>query len=291
MATGYGVTKAGIFSHKTRADMTNIVLYVMLPCNIFNAFHKGITPEVLRQCVVVLIAAFGLQFLVFVLNRFIYHGFPQERRVILQYGMIVNNAAFMGLPVLGAVFGPTGVLYGSIALVPMRIMMWTSGLSLFAKMEAKATFVILATHPCMWAVVLGIAYIFVPFTLPVFLGNTITYIGETVRVLPMFIVGSILCDVKPKDMLDIGCFYYSIMRLAVVPAIMFGAMTLLQVDTLVTGVVVIASAMPAANATAMLAEKYGQDSVFASKLTFVSIMLSIITLPVIAAALEWLSPL
>jgi predicted permease len=39
----------------------------------------------------------------------------------------------------------------------------------------------------------------------------------------------------------------------------------------------------------MLAEKYGQDSAFASKTIFVSTMLSIATLPVIAALLTWLS--
>ena len=254
-----------------------------MPCNIFSAFHKGITPEMLRQCLVVLIAAFGLQILVYILNKFLYFKFPIERRVVMQYATITNNAAFMGLPILGAVFGSPGVLYGSIALVPMRVLMWTSGLSLFTRMEAKATFKVLATHPCIWAVILGLAYIFVPFELPAFLYNAITNVGDTVRVLPMFVVGSILSDVKPKEILDKDCFYYSLFRLVVIPAIMFAALTLLRIDPLVTGVVVLASAMPAANATAMLAEKYGQDSAFASKLIFVSVMLSIITLPLIAA--------
>jgi len=283
IATGYGITKAGVFSQKTRADLTNIVLYVIMPCSIFSAFHKGITPEMLRQCLIVLIAAFGLQLLVFVLNKFLYIKFPIERRVVLKYATITNNAAFMGLPILSAVFGSTGVLYGSIALVPMRILMWTSGLSLFTKMEAKASLKVLATHPCIWAVILGLAYIFVPVRLPEFLSGAISSIGDTVRVLPMFIVGSILSDVKLRDLLDKDCFYYSLFRLAVIPSIMYGVLTLLQIDYLVTGVVVLASAMPAANTTAMMAEKYGQDSAFASKLIFVSVMLSIITLPLIAA--------
>ena len=272
-----------MFSQKTRADLTNIVLYVIMPCSIFSAFHKGITPEMLRQCLIVLIAAFGLQLLVFVLNKFLYIKFPIERRVVLKYATITNNAAFMGLPILSAVFGSTGVLYGSIALVPMRILMWTSGLSLFTKMEAKASLKVLATHPCIWAVILGLAYIFVPVRLPEFLSGAISSIGDTVRVLPMFIVGSILSDVKLRDLLDKDCFYYSLFRLAVIPSIMYGVLTLLQIDYLVTGVVVLASAMPAANTTAMMAEKYGQDSAFASKLIFVSVMLSIITLPLIAA--------
>ena len=291
IAVGYGITKAGIFAQKTRADLTDIVIYVVLPCNIFNSFQSGVTPDTMRQSVIVLLAAFGLQLLVYLLNKVIYFRIPPERSVVLKYATITNNAAFMGLPVIGAVFGPTGVLYGAVFLIPMRIFMWTMGLSLFTNAERKKRVMTLATHPCMWAVVIGFGCVFAPFEFPPFLLNAIAFIGECTRVLPMFIIGSILASVKPKDILDKQLYYYSFFRLAAIPAIMFGAMTLLRVDPLVTGVAVLSSAMPSAVATAMLAEKYGQDAVFGSKVVFVSTMLSIVTLPSIAAALNWLLPL
>jgi len=288
--TGYGITKAGVFSPKTRADMTDIVVYVVLPCSIFSSFHKGITTDIIMQCIVVFAASLSLQLFVIVLNRLIYKKYPPERRVVLQYATITNNSSFMGLPILGAVFGPTGILYGSIMLIPMRIFMWTSGLSLFTRMNKKESVKVLATHPCMWAVILGIAYIFVPFELPAFLSVAISTVGETVRVLPMFIIGSILCDIRPRDMLDKDCYYYSAFRLFIIPAVMFGALTLLRVDAIVTGVVVLAAAMPTAVTAGMLSEKYGQDSAFASKIILVSTMLSIVTLPAIAAVMQLLSP-
>jgi len=289
IATGYGVTKAGLLSPKTRADLTNIVIYVVLPCNIFNAFHKGITPDMLRQCLVVLIASTGLQILAFILNKLLYTKIPMERKVVLQYATITNNAAFMGLPIIGAVFGPTGVLYGSIMLIPMRIVMWTSGLSLFTKRDRKETIKVIATHPCIWAVVVGLAYIYVPFELPVFLSGAIKLVGDCTTVLPMLIVGSILCGVKPKEVLVKDCFYFSFFRLAVIPAVIFGVMMLLRVDPLVTGTVVLSSAMPAALTTAILADKYGQDAAFATKVIVVSSALSIITLPIITAILTRLA--
>jgi len=192
----------------------------------------------------------------------------------------------MGLPIIGAVFGDIGILYGAVVLIPMRIFMWTSGLSLFTSVNKKESFRIIATHPCIWAVILGLAYVFIPVELPVFLSDAIEAVGEMVRVLPMFIVGSILCDVKLKELLDKDYFYYSFIRLIVIPAIMFGALTLLHVDKLVTGVAVLASAMPAAISTGMLSEKYGQDSAFASKIILVSVLLSIITLPLVALVLH-----
>ena len=261
--------------------MTNIVLYVVLPCNIFSAFHKGITPDMLKQCAVVLLAAFGMQLLYIIINRFVYARIAPGRRVVLQYATIVNNAAFMGLPVIGAVFGPTGVLYGSIALIPMRVFTWTAGLSLFTNMEKKQSIKVLATHPCIWAVILGFAYIFVPFELPSFLSEAISLVSASTTMLPMFVVGSILSTVSPREALDKDCFYYSLFRLIIIPTIMFGALTLLRVDPLAKGVVVLSSAMPGSTTTAMLAEKYGQDSVFGARVVIVSTILSIVTLPVI----------
>jgi len=286
VAVGFFITKAGVLSPKARADMTNVVLYIILPCNIFNAFHKGLSPEILRQCFVVLLVAFGIQLMYVVLNRLLYIKMPPERRIIAQYGTICNNAGFMGLPVIGSVFGQTGVLYGSIVLIPLRIFMWTAGLSLFTKTDTKQKVKVLTTHPCIWAVFLGIAYLFVPFELPVFLSNTIAVIGDCVTALSMIIVGSILSDVKLKDVLDKDCFYFSAFRLIIIPAVIFGALTLLRIDALAAKVTVLSSAMPAAVMTAMLAEKYDRDSAFASKVVFVSTILSMITLPVLVLVMD-----
>jgi len=290
IALGYGMTKGGMLSQKARADLTDIVLYVVLPCNIFSAFHKDITMQMLQQSLVVLLAAFGLQFLVFLLNKVLYIKIPPERAIILKYTTITNNAAFLGLPVLGAVYGSIGVLYGSIFLIPMRILMWTAGLSLFTKAGRKENIKFLATHPCMLAVVLGFAYAFAPFEMPAFLSDAIRWVGETARVLPMVIVGSILTGVKFKEMLDKHCYYFSFFRLIAIPAFMFSALKLIGLDPIVIGVVVLMAAMPSALVTAILAEKYGKDSEFASKTVFVSTMLSVATLPLIAAALAWLAP-
>ena len=297
IAVGYGVTKAGIFSAKARADLTNIVIYVILPANIFNSFNVEFAPEILQQSGLILIVAFGLQGLYMILNKVLFRRFVPGQRAVLQYAMIGNNAGFMGLPIMGAVFGPMGLLYGSIMLIPMRIFMWTVGLALFTNKEANETdkagkrkkrkkdIITLVSHPCTWAVIVGFAYIFAPFRLPAFLSNAIQVIGDATTVLTMLIVGSLLSGTKLRSALDKGCFYYSFIRLIGIPAIAFGVLSLIDADPIAKGVIVLASAMPAAIATAMLAEKYNADSGFASKTIFVSTALSIVTLPIIAEIL------
>jgi len=288
VAVGYMVTRAGMLSPKAREELTNLVIYIILPCNIFSSFHKGISPEMLKQCAIVLLVSLGMQLLYIALNKVLYNRFEPERRVVLQYSTICNNASFMGLPVIEAVFGQTGLLYGSIVLIPMRVFMWTAGLSLFTDTEVKQRVKTLATHPCIWAVIFGFAYIFAPFEMPVFLANTIKTIGGCTTALSMLIVGSILHGVDLKNVLDKDCLYYSFFRLIAIPALIYGVLVLLRADQLVTGVSVLSAAMPAAVTSAMLAEKYGQDSLFASKTIFVSTALSMITLPIASALLALL---
>ena len=279
------MTKIGILSAKTRGDLTNVVLYVSLPCSIFGSFHKGITPEVVGQFGVVLLVSFGIHLLYFVLMKVLYVHFSHEKRLVAQYATITSNAAFVGLPVVSAVFGETGMLYGAIMLIPLRIFMWTAGLSLFTKTETKDKVKTLATHPCILAVVLGIAYIFAPFDLPVFLSNTITAVSGSTTPLSMFVVGSMLTLVEPKNIIDKDCFYYVFIRLIAIPAVVLGALALLKIEPLVTSVAVMLSGMPAAITTAMLSEKYGKDANFATRIILVSLAISMITLPVLSTVL------
>jgi predicted permease len=286
MAVGYALTKKGVLSAKARGEVTNVVIYFILPCNIFTSFHKGITRETLIGCAVVLLIAFCAQLMYVALNKILYRRFGEGRRVVMQYATICNNAGFMGLPVIESVFGETGLLYGAVALIPIRVFMWTAGLSLFTKTDLRAKIKTLATHPCIWAVVLGFAYALLPVELPGFAIGAMGALGGCTTAFSMMIVGSILSEVELRGLLDGACFYYSAIRLLAIPALIFGVLTLLRVDGLVTGVAVLSSAMPAATTTAMLAAKYARDAKFAAKLIFVSTVLSLVTLPVAAMALQ-----
>jgi predicted permease len=286
VAIGFFLTKKGVFGKEARRDMTNVVIYVILPCNIFHSFETSLTTDMLGQCGIVFAIALGMQLMYMLLNKILYNRFPSERRVVMKYATIVNNAGFMGLPVIESVYGATGILYGSIVLIPIRIFMWTVGLSLFTSSDKKQMLKQLATHPAIWAVILGFAYLFSPVRLPVFLSGTINVVGGCMTAMSMIVVGSILSEVDFKTVFDKACFYYSAIRLLAIPAVIFAVLRLIGVDPVITGVCVLSSAMPAATVSAMLANKYGADAPFAAKLIFVSTLLSLATLPLVAMVLK-----
>jgi predicted permease len=285
IALGFGLTKKRLLTDVSRGELTNLVIYVVLPCNIFASFKIDMTRELLTSCAGILVIGFAAQALYIVLNRVLYIKTSPARRVVMQYATICNNSGFLGLPVMEAVFGDIGLLYGAVMLIPIRIFMWTAGLSLFTVTNTREKIKTLATHPCIWAVFLGFGYSLLPFELPGFFMRTVDAVGGCTTALSMLIVGAILTDVKlerARGALDRDCLYYSALRLIAIPGLIFAVLRLLGTDGVITGVAVLSAAMPAATTTAMLARKYGGDSPFAARLIMVSTLLSLVTLPLVS---------
>lgn len=280
LAVGYLITKLGMISKTTRTELTNLVIYVILPCNIFMSFGVEMTGEIIKQCAAVLCISFGAQLLYQLLIKVLWRKKSDARRKVLYYNIIVNNSGFLGIPVMKSVYDSQGVLFGSLALIPLRVFMWTSGLALFTPASKKEMLKKLIRHPCIIAVILGFGYMFSGIVLPEFLTTTMKSIGNCITPISMLVVGSILSDVELKSLLDKDCFVYSLIRLVLIPAGIYAVLTAIGIDGAVRGVTVLASAMPAASIGAMLAQKYNEEPQFAAKLLFISTVLSLITLPV-----------
>jgi predicted permease len=219
--------------------MTNVIIYIILPCNIFHSFETSLSLDKLIQCAVVFAIAVGAQFLYMVINKVAYNRYPLEQRVVMQYATIVNNASFMGLPVIESVFGSTGILYGFRRTYPNQtVYVDIRAVALYEDGE-KQQYRKLATHPCIWAVILGFAYLFSPVRLPAVLSDTIGMVGSSTTLLSMFIVGTILSEVDCRAIFDKACFYYSLIRLIVIPGVIYAVLKLLGIDPVVAGVSVL----------------------------------------------------
>ncbi len=285
VAIGYLLSKLGMLVLVTRKQLTDLVIYVILPCNIVESFQVDLTHDLLISAGIVLVLGFAAQGLYALLNLFLYRRFDARRQINLKYGTICSNAGFMGLPLSLSIFGPTGLMYASVALLPIRLFMWSAGLSLYTSTTKKQVLKTLATHPCIIAVFVGFALMLSGLQLPAFLNDTIDSLGNCCTALSMVVIGAILSDVDPRTVLEPAVLYYVVIRLIAIPAFLFGVLWLLKVDALVTGIIVILSAMPAGSTTAMLAQKYDQDPEFASKMVFLSTLASLITLPLWAMVL------
>lgn len=269
-----------------RQCITDIFIKVILPCNIFVSFQVQFTKEIMEKIFDILIISFAIQFFCLFLSKVLYQRSENGRKSVLQYATICSNSGFMGNPVVEGAYGSMGLLYASVALIPLRIFMWSAGLSLFTVASRKKVIRQLLTHPCIIAVEAGLLFMMTGWTLPQFLQKTVSGLGACVTPISMLIIGSILSEVKPTAVFDRELFRYTIIRLLLIPCAVMLVLKALRFDSLLIGVSVLLSGMPAGSTTAILAEKYDGDAEFASKCVLVSTLLSVITLPVLCLSLS-----
>lgn len=281
LLVGVFIRKRGIISPQTQQELIDLLLRVLMPCMIFESFNRQLTPQELISASLMLGISFAICVFSMLLGRVLYRGVAPEQRSVLQYGTLITNAGFAGMPLVEAAYGGAGLLFASIFIIPNRIFMWSAGVSLFSqKKNLKQSLKVLA-HPAMIAVYLGLARMLTGVTLPTFLDTALKSMGGCVSSLSMILVGAILADVPIRLVLDKRALYLSAVRLLLLPGLTLAALKLAGFDPMATAVAVTLTAMPVGTTTALLAERYGCDGLFGSKCVFMTTILSLITVPVL----------
>lgn len=284
LLTGIGILirKCRLLPAQAQGMLTDLILYVILPCNIALSFRIDINRELLQNLGMAFLVAWVVQGVAWTLSRVLYLNYPEGRKRVLQYATVCSNGGFMGNPIAESVFGATGLMYASIFLIPQRIVMWSAGLTLFTEAPDKKTLLKkVVTHPCIIAVFVGMVLMIFRPTLPEFIERTASSLGSCTTPLSMLMVGMILADVEDiKSMFSWEMIRYTLIRLVILPGIVFVGCKICGLDRLVTGVAVLMTAMPAACMTTILANKYHGDAMFASKCVVFSTAMTLVTLPV-----------
>ena len=278
VALGFLVKRIGLVGDQGQKNLTDLVIYVVLPCNILMAFVNGTDGKNLMSYVTILLIAIGIQIISLIYGKIFYRRQPEGHRKCLEYATLCNNAGFIGNPIAEGLYGAEGLALASVYLIPVRIMMWSSGLAMFSGVhDRKATIRRVITHPCIVACVLGIVIMVTGLKIPSIIATPIQTVAKCNTALSMMVIGMILERIDLKHFWDKTVMIYCIHRLLIMPFLFWCICRLLPISETVFGVSVILTAMPAGATTSILAEKYGMESEFATKLVITSTLLSLPT--------------
>lgn len=282
MAVGYCCRKTNIFSDEMRAKLTDFTVLITLPCMVFKSFLMEFNMDALIQGGVALLIASVMAAVALAAGKLLYNRFVPREKCIMQYGTLVTNSGFAGLPIVSGAFGDEGLFLGSLFIIPTRILMWSAGISLFTTGGSRweRAKKVLA-NPSIIAVGLGLIWMVFQLPLPGFLRSAIGSMGNCTSPLAMALVGAILADVPLQGLWEPKALYLAAVRQIILPVILLLALKGLALDPLTVGVSVTLSGMPIGSTTAILAQKYGADAQFGSKCVFISTVTSLITVPIL----------
>ncbi|MCC8067948.1 MAG: AEC family transporter, partial [Clostridiales bacterium] len=279
LIVGFILKKLKLVSEEGNQTLTNLLVNLILPCNILYAFSNS-DASALGSLFEIALMGVGLQLLWLFLSRFMWKKQPENRRSVLRYSFQFSNAGYLGNPVVEGLYGSEGLVCASVYLLPVRIFLWGVGLGCFQG-GGKIRDVLrrTLTHPCVITTAVGVLWMFFPVKLPEFLYDTVYGFSQCLTPVTMLVIGCIMADADYHDIFSKELLEITALRLLVQPFLALVICYLLRPDQLVAEVTTVLVAMPVANTTAILAARYHKDASFAGNIVVFTTLVSMLTIP------------
>ena len=287
MAMGYLAHRLGYLGGETDQKLSKIILNITMPCLIVASVATGDElPGAAEILSVLKVAAvfYGMELLLAaVVPRLL--GGTDKQKGVWRYTLVFPNMAFIGYPVAVALFGPEALFYAVILVLPFNLLAYSLGPLMLAG-RAKFRWQQL-TSPCIIASVIALVVALGHIRLPAIVGECAGFVGNLTTPLSLLVVGSLLAGLTVgKVFASPRLWALTAVRLLVLPALLWLLLGWMNVEPpMVAGIAVILMAMPTAVNGSMLSMEYGGDTECMAQITFLTTLVSIITIPVVSALL------
>ena len=279
MLLGLLLSRRGMITEQGSRDLSNVLLYAVIPCVILRSYMSEFSTEKLRAMglsALIAVIAFAASIAVAYLT-------CGTRLRIENFAVAFGNAGFIGIPLVTAVFGPEAAFYVVSFSTFANLLQWTYGIVIISGKKETMNLRMVFVNPVFISMVIGIALFVLQPTLPTVVTGTIGYIADGNTVLAMIILGYYLSKVQLRGLFaDVRLYLFSALRLLVVPAVtilVFLPFPFARGE--ITLITLIAAATPIASSTAIFAQKFDQDYRRAVSYVCLSTILSVATLPLV----------
>lgn len=279
MLLGLLLSRRGMITEQGSRDLSNVLLYAVIPCVILRSYMSEFSTEKLRAMglsALIAVIAFAASIAVAYLT-------CGTRHRIENFAVAFGNAGFIGIPLVTAVFGPEAAFYVVSFSTFANLLQWTYGIVIISGKKETMNLRMVFVNPVFISMVIGIALFVLQPTLPTVVTGTIGYIADGNAVLAMIILGYYLSKVQLRGLFaDVRLYLFSALRLLVVPAVtilVFLPFPFARGE--ITLITLIAAATPIASSTAIFAQKFDQDYRRAVSYVCLSTILSVATLPLV----------
>ncbi len=282
MLVGFICGKTRLISESATKTLSNIVLYVATPTAILQAFTVEVkTPEKTKNLIYVFLLTLLIHVVMIVLSKLIIRDKDERAARIMQFAVIFSNCGYMSFPLQKAILGDIGVFYGAMFVAVFNLMLWSYGAFLASGDKKSLDVKKILLNPTIISVIVSVLLYAFSVKLPDFLSSAVTNLGNLNTPLPMIIIGFNLSTFPLLQIFtDKRVYWPSFLRLVVMPAISLGLLFVLGIRGIPLIACTVAASAPTAAAAVMFATKYNLDTALTSKITSLTTLFSIITMPV-----------
>lgn len=289
---GYLVVRVGLLRPEDSRVLSVIMVYLVMPCMILNAFQIDNTPEV-RTGIAYSFVVAGIMHLLFLALTALLKK-PLKLDVIERCAVIYSNASALVIPLLEATLGSEYVVYSCGFIIVQLVLLWTHASSLLQGSSALDWKKVL-TNINMIAIVAGALLYWFRVVLPAPLQNTMSTVGNMMGPMGMLLAGMAIAE---KPLREVFCtrrnYLPTVLRLVVCPLVVLVLLWVCHASSWVADgknilmTVYLAAITPACATVTSMAQLYDRDAAHSSALYVLTTLLSIVSMPVMIGLFDLL---
>ena len=280
---GFFLAKKRMLSESTQTDLTAILVDILTPCSILASSQRPFSVETGESIFICIGASFVFYILALLLCYLIFRVLPIEnsKRGVAITSSVFANTAFIGYPLITSLYGSESMLLAAGFGIGYMLFMYTVGVRLFSSEKEPIRLRTILSANVISAILSDIIY-FSPYRLPSAVYTVLGLLGDMMVPVSMMIIGASFVGVRLKDVVsDTYAYVVSFIRLVLLPVLVYIGLSLFCVPQIVISICTIMSAIPVGTFNVILAKRYGGNVEFSNQTLIISMLFSLITLPLL----------
>lgn len=290
MALGWISYKVNWIGTEALKGMTNLLIYLVAPAVIVQAFQRPFELAQLRTIGIVFLVDVGVFAVTIAIAHLVFNRrliADPDSRISLRFGTVYSNAGFIGIPLTQALLGSEGVFYAVTFIAAFTVFVWTHGISLFgqAKESLSKRLRRVVLNPGIISILVALAFYVLSIHIPSPFADVIGYVGSMNTPLSMLVVGINLAMFSLRSVFSSGLAWLGmIARNLLVPAAFVLLLWPLPINHVAKMAVLISVAAPVGAFIVILSVRHDRDAQFPTKLLCLSTLVSVLTIPTVLVA-------
>lgn len=291
MLIGVIAFRCKIVDGAANKKMSGLTLNVVAPITMFMSYQMEFQPQRLKGLIITLaLSLLSYVWSILLVNLLIPRKEGREDAMAIErIAAIYSNSGFIGIPLIGGIFGSEGVFYLTAYITALNLMIWSHGLSLMCGTVQPKAVLKNFVQPATVAIGLGIFFFLLRIRVPGVVANTMNMVAAMNTPMAMLVAGCNLAESDLKKAFGKPRVYWVVfLKLLMIPAVSAFLLSWIPVERIYRMTILAAIACPSGAMGTMFALQYNKDSNYASELFVISTLLSLATIPLIIFLGGWL---
>ena len=280
---GFLIVKAKLLNSEDSKILSIIVLYLIIPCVIINAFQVDYTPQTVKGLLIALVGSVMTQVILLIVVSILGRVFHLNEVEVAS--IYYSNSGNLIVPIVMFILGKEWVLYGCVFMSVQLVFIWTHCKKSISR-EPSYDWRKIVLNINMISIAIGIVLFLTRIHLPEDINSTLSAVGSMIGPASMIVTGMLFAGMDFKQIFaNKRVYFVSFLRLIIIPVIALFLIKCSQLSTFSSNgnklmlIVFLAIITPSASTVTQMCQVYGNDSQYASAINVVTTLFAIITMP------------